>query len=182
MKLVQAKPTRSFNPDSTISGQLASRETYLGLQNSLSLSRANQMLVSMDYTGRWSSQQQTPQNPNPNHIFSSIPHALLYHQTPSSLSALSSHFSHQQHTTNPNPFLYFPQPVLPSSLTSNPDLHPPGTDPSAISSSYPSTHVGLGPGFMYSEDPGAGFHGWVSNQAEPISNEAVSVFFCFFLV
>jgi hypothetical protein len=137
------------------------------------------MLVYMDYTGRWSSQQQTPQNPNPNHIFSSIPHALMYHQAPSSLSALSSHFSHQQHTTNPNPFLYFPQPVLPSSLTINPDLHPPGTDPSSNSSSYPSTHVGVGPGFMYSEDPGAGFHGWVSNQAEPISNDAVSVFLLF---
>lgn len=33
---------------------------------------------------------------------------------------------------------------------------------------------------MYSEDPGAGFHGWVSNQAEPISNEAVSVFIFIF--
>jgi hypothetical protein len=32
---------------------------------------------------------------------------------------------------------------------------------------------------MYSEDPGAGFHGWVSNQAEPISNDAVSVFLLF---
>ncbi|KAE8124411.1 hypothetical protein FH972_019301 [Carpinus fangiana] len=115
----------------------------------------------MDYTGRWSSQQQTPQNPNLSPIFSSIPHALMYHQTPQpSLSALSSDFSHQYHTTNPipNPFLYFPQPVLPSSLTSNPDLHPPGTDPPANLSSYPSTHVD--------------FHGWVSNQAEPISNEA----------
>ena len=124
------------------------------------------MRVSMDYTGRWSSQQQTPQNPNLNPIFSSIPHALMYHQTPQpSLSALSSDFSHQYHTTNPipSPFLYFPQPVLPSSLTSNPELHPPGTDPPASLSSYPSTHVD--------------FHGWVSNQAEPISNEAVSVFF-----
>lgn len=134
----------------------------------------------MDYTGGWSSQRQTPQNPNPG--FSSIPHALMYYQTPPpSLSALSSHFSHQNHTTNPNPspFLSFPQPVLPSSLNSNPDLHPPGTDPSTNSSSYPSTHVGLGPLFQYSEDPGAGLLSWVSNQAIPISYEAVSVFLLF---
>jgi hypothetical protein len=123
----------------------------------------------MDYTNRLISQQQTPLNPNPNFNFSSIPHTQLYHQPlpPLSQPSFSTHFS--SHTTNPNLFLSFPQPVLPS----EPLLHAPGTDPFANSGSYPSTHVGLGSHFQVSEDPNAASQNWVFKQAEPIRYEAV---------
>ncbi|KAF3968225.1 hypothetical protein CMV_007864 [Castanea mollissima] len=122
----------------------------------------------MDYTNRWTSQQQQQQqislnpNPNSNHS-SSISQAQLYHYPLPQPS-----FSH---LTNPNLFLSFPQPVLPSASDSL--LHPPGTDPFANSGLYPSTHVGPGSHVQFPEDPNAASKNWVYKQAEPIRYDSV---------
>lgn len=139
---------------------------------SLSLSLLTPNATYMDYTNRWTSQQQQQQislNPNPN---SSISQAQLYHYPLPQPS-----FSH---LTNPNLFLSFPQPVLPSASDSL--LHPPGTDPFGNSGLYPSTHVGPGSHVQFPEDPNAASKNWVYKQAEPIRYDSVpvSAFFYFF--
>lgn len=128
---------------------------------------------SMDHTAILTSQQQQQPNSDSNSSFSSISQTLMHHQAPPPPSStFASHFSRQPHTTLPNPFLSFPQPVLPSALTSSSDLHPPGTDPFANPGSYPSTNVEHGAHFQYYVDPNASSQNWVS---EPIGYEAVSL-------
>ncbi|KAG2679386.1 hypothetical protein I3843_11G049000 [Carya illinoinensis] len=124
----------------------------------------------MDHTAILTSQQQQQPNSDSNSSFSSISQTLMHHQAPPPPSStFASHFSRQPHTTLPNPFLSFPQPVLPSALTSSSDLHPPGTDPFANPGSYPSTNVEHGAHFQYYVDPNASSQNWVS---EPIGYEA----------
>ncbi|POO01957.1 zinc finger protein [Trema orientale] len=81
----------------------------------------------------------------------------------------SYNFPNQSHPTNPNnPFLSFPQP-----LTSEPCIHPPGTDPYANSGSYPLTYVGFQAQASFGEDPNAASRNWVVKQAAPIRYDAI---------
>ncbi|PRQ16292.1 putative transcription factor C2H2 family [Rosa chinensis] len=67
-------------------------------------------------------------------------------------------------TFDPNTqFSYFP-PVASD--------HPPGVDPGPNSGPYPLTHVGLQSHLPFGEDPNAPSHGWLVNQAVPISYDA----------
>lgn len=73
-----------------------------------------------------------------------------------------------------NPYLSFPQPVLPYNVAAlDQALHPPGTDPNTIYRSYPLTHVGFQGQTQY-EDPNASYQNWVTKQAEPIKYDNVS--------
>lgn len=169
------KSKKTFPQTTQHSSYSVSAES-LSLSLSLSVSLLTPNANYMDYTNRWTSQQQQQQislnpNPNSNHN-SSISQAQLYHYPLPQPS-----FSH---LTNPNLFLSFPQPVLPSASDSL--LHPPGTDPFGNSGLYPSTHVGPGSHVQFPEDPNAASKNWVYKQAEPIRYDSVpvSAFFYFF--
>ncbi|XP_015883381.3 uncharacterized protein LOC107419150 [Ziziphus jujuba] len=116
-------------------------------------------------------------NPNPSsNNLPSNPHSQMFNPTQFTFSNSSSQLSHHSSTTTnhtANPFLSFPQPVLPYTLPSDPPIHPPGTDPYANSGTYPLTHVGFHGQTQYREDPNASFQNWVVNQAESIRYDNV---------
>ncbi|EXC11034.1 Zinc finger RNA-binding protein [Morus notabilis] len=88
---------------------------------------------------------------------------------------LSSHFPDQLHTTNPNnPYFPVPQPFLSSSLTSEPYIHPPGTDPLPNWGSLQLTSGEFQAKPPNSEDPNSASQNWVVKQSAPIRYDALA--------